>query len=56
MENRPVYFDIKKTGKDVADFVRARAIKAGSHVIYIENGQLIEEDPRTGIKVIIKSA
>jgi hypothetical protein len=54
MEKGPVNFDMKKMEELVPAFVRARAIKAGSYVIYMKNNQLIQENPRTGERTILK--
>ena len=34
--------------------VRNKSIKAGSTIIYIKDGELIEEDPKTRTKRILK--
>ncbi len=54
MEKAPVHFDMKAMEKAVPAFVRARAIKAGSCIIYMETGQIIKENPRTGEKTVIR--
>ena len=54
MDKGPVHFDMKRMEKLVPAFVRYRAIKAGSDMIYMENGQIIQEDPRTGKKTVVK--
>lgn len=41
--------------KSFQDFVRKRAKEAGSYIIYVENGQIIQEDPATGKKIVLKS-
>jgi hypothetical protein len=57
MEKAPVnfkiHFDMKYMEKAVPEFVRERAKKAGSYVIYMKNNELIKEDPRTGEKIVI---
>ena len=50
-----VHFDMDKMGKAVQAFVRARAIRNGSSIVYVENGQIVKEDPRTGQKLTIKA-
>lgn len=42
-------------GKALPAFVRERAIRYGSFIVYEENGQLIKEDPRTGKKILLSS-
>ena len=54
MDTSDVHFDVKAMEKLVPDFVRERAIKAGSCLIYMEAHQLIREDPRTGEKTILE--
>jgi hypothetical protein len=53
METGKVKFDMPAFGKALAAFVRERAKLHGSFVAYEENGKLIKEDPRTGIKTEI---
>jgi hypothetical protein len=48
-----VKFDLSTFGKLLAAFVRERAKLHGSFVAYEENGKLIKEDPRAGIKTEI---
>lgn len=55
MERPILQFNINERGKSLAALIRARAIKAGSHIVYMENDQLIEENPRTGEKIVIKA-
>ena len=35
-------------------FVRHKAEKAGSSIIYVQNGQLIKENPQTRKKLVLK--
>jgi hypothetical protein len=48
-----VKFEMPAFGKKLAAFVRERAKLHGSFAAYEENGKLIKEDPRTGIKTEI---
>ena len=41
-------------GKDVEAFVRSRASRLGSFIVYQENGKIIKEDPRTGQKTVLQ--
>ena len=50
MENSSVDLSAKAMGKSLKAFVRARAIKHGTYIIYEENGIIIKENPRTGEK------
>jgi hypothetical protein len=56
MEHTKVNFNMATIGKEMAAFVRSRAIEFGSFLVYEEHGQIIQEDPRTGQKTIIQSA
>jgi hypothetical protein len=50
-----VNFDTPTMGNAVQAFVRSRAIRYGSFIAYEENGNIIKEDPRTGVKAIVKA-
>lgn len=56
MEKSKVNFNWATVGKEVADFVRARAIEHGSFIVYEEDGKIIKEDPRTEQKTVIQPA
>jgi hypothetical protein len=56
MEKAQVNFNMAIMGKAVQAFVRSRAIRLGSFIAYVENGNIIKEDPRTGQKTIVKAA
>jgi hypothetical protein len=49
-----VNFDIEKMSRDVQAYVRSQAIHHGTFIAYEENGKLINEDPRTGVKTVVK--
>ncbi|HUB59206.1 MAG TPA: hypothetical protein VL978_00810 [Puia sp.] len=53
VEASKIKFDMPVFGKALAAFIRERAKFHGSFVAYMENGKLIKEDPRTGIKTEI---
>jgi hypothetical protein len=55
MESTKIIFDMDSFGKALPAFVRERAIRYGSFIVYEENGQLIKEDPRTGKKILLSS-
>jgi hypothetical protein len=55
MEQAQVNFNMATIGKQVEDFVRSRAIRLGSFIVYEENGKIIKEDPRTGQKTVLQS-
>lgn len=55
MQKTPVNIDMDKMGKAVQAFVRTRAIRSGSFVVYEENNVIVKEDPRTGQKMVITS-
>jgi len=51
-----VNIDFKKVGKTFSDFVRAKAVAAGSTIVYVSNGQYIEEDPKNNKITILKKS
>ncbi len=56
MKLKQVNIDFKKMEKAFREHVRRKAILAGSTIIYKRNGQLIEEDPATSKKTILKTS
>lgn len=56
MKEGQVNFEFPGVGEAVAAFVRARAIEFGTTIVYRENGKIIEEDPRTGVKTVIEDS
>ena len=56
MEQMQVNFNMATIGKDVEAFVRSRAIRLGSYIVYEEDGRIIKEDPRTGQKTVVQSS
>jgi len=55
MEKRKVNFNMATIGKAVEAFVRSRAIRFGSFIVYEENGKVVKENPRTGEKTVLQS-
>ena len=53
---KQVNIDVEKMQQAFEDYVRRKAIEADSTIVYEENGQLIEEDPKTGKKIILKES
>jgi hypothetical protein len=53
MQKAPVNINMAEMGKAVQAYVRSRAIRAGSFIIYQENNVIVKEDPRTGQKTVI---
>ena len=51
---QPVRINFKKAKETFREFVRDKARQAGSTIVYMANGQLIEEDPRTEKITILK--
>jgi len=49
-----VNIDFKKVGKTFREYVRDKAIAAGSTIVYVHNDQLIEEDPKNGKIIVLK--
>ena len=56
MNPRQVNIDFKKMATAFREHVRRKAMLAGSTIIYKKNGQLIEEDPATSKKTILKAS
>ena len=56
MEQVQVNFNMETIGNEVKAFVRSRAIRLGSFIVYEENGQIIKENPRTGEKTVLQSS
>jgi uncharacterized lipoprotein YbaY len=54
-QSNSLHFDMDKLGKAVRAYVRARAIQNGSLIAYVEKGQIVKENPRTGQKTTIKA-
>lgn len=48
----PVNINFKKMAIAFRAHVRLKALQAGSNIIYMENGQLIEENPKDSTKRI----
>jgi len=55
MKQAQVNFNLATIGKEVDAFVRSRAIRLGSFIVYEENGKIIKEDPRIGQKTVLES-
>jgi hypothetical protein len=55
MKSRQVNIDFKKMEKAFRKYVRQKAIDARSTIIYKQGDQLIEEDPSTLKKTVIKA-
>ena len=55
MNSRQINIDFKKMGRAFREHVRRKAMLAGSTIIYKEHNQLIEEDPATSKKTILKA-
>lgn len=54
MNNENVNIDFKLMRKAIKQIVRDKAIKANSTIVYLQDGELIEEDPKTNTKKILK--
>ena len=48
--------DRKAMAKATAKHVRAKALKYGNELIYVEDGNIIAEDPKTGKKKILNKS
>jgi hypothetical protein len=51
-----VRIDFEKMAISFREYVREKAINAGSTIVYVEDGNLIEEDPATNEKKVLKTA
>lgn len=56
MKKNRVNIDVERTGKAVEAFVRERAIRKGSFMVYEEDQAILKEDPRTGKKTVLSTA
>ncbi len=54
MKTRKVNIDFKVMQQALKNSVRDKAIKAGSTIIYLKEGKVVEEDPKTQSKRILK--
>ncbi|MEO6327423.1 MAG: hypothetical protein ABIO55_00750 [Ginsengibacter sp.] len=54
MSQKKVNIDFRIMKKVLKENVRDKAIKAGSTIVYLEDGEIIEEDPTTKTKRILK--
>ena len=50
-----VNIDVAKLQKPFSKYVREKALAAGSTIVYVANGNLVEEDPRSGKLVVLKA-
>ena len=55
METQKVKIDPDKLSQSMRQFIREKAIAAGSTIVYQEDNNLIEENPATGEKKILKT-
>lgn len=51
MKTYPVHINFPVMKKALREYVRKKAIAAGSTIIYMEKGKLIEENPKTSQKI-----
>lgn len=54
MTRAKVNIDFDLMAKAFREHVRSKAKRAGSTIVYKENGLLIEEDPKNATKKVIK--
>ena len=54
MQKELLKIDFKKLGPAMRDDVRKKARKAGSKIVYRENGNIVEEDVTTSTKKILR--
>ncbi len=54
MKTDKVHIDFKVMEKSFREYVRNKAVRFGSTIVYMENGEVIEEEPGTGKKTVLK--
>ena len=55
MSSPQVHIDFKKMQSAIKAYVRRKAEISGSNIIYVKNGQLIQENPKSNIKTVLKA-
>jgi hypothetical protein len=55
MNTKAVNINFAIMGNALMQHVRAKAIKAGSKIVYRENTVIIEENPTTNTKIILST-
>jgi hypothetical protein len=55
MNGSKVYIDFEILTQEFSKFVREKAKSSGSNIVYKKENQVIEENPRTAEKRILKS-
>ena len=56
MKIAAVNINFKKMAIAFRAHVRSKAVQAGSNIIYMENGQLIEENPKDSTKKVLNKS
>jgi hypothetical protein len=54
MPSPQVHIDFKKMQSAIRAYVRRKAEISGGNIIYVENGQLIQENPKSNKKTVLK--
>jgi hypothetical protein len=54
MKKGDLFVDFARFAEAFRQFVRSKAIAANSTIIYVSEGQLIEEEPKTSQKTVLK--
>lgn len=54
MPSPQVHIDFKKMQAAIKAYVRRKAEISGSNIIYVRNGQLIQENPKSNKKTVLK--
>ena len=55
MKKREVNIDFKKMESAVRKYVVKKALESGTTIVYQENGHIVEEDPKSFKKTILKN-
>jgi hypothetical protein len=54
MPSPQVHIDFKKMQTAIKAYARRKAEISGSNIIYVKNGQLIQENPKSNKKTVLK--
>ena len=55
MQKKAVQINFKIMSKAFREFVRQKAIKADSTIVYVKDGALIEENPKNSATIVLNS-
>jgi hypothetical protein len=55
MQKKMVHINFEVMAKAFREFVRQKAIQADNTIVYVKDGLLIEENPKTSAKNVLNS-